>query len=154
MLPRRPAMRFVKICEARLESASDPDQVAITGAAPFRAPRRALGPPQHLLVRLKLGGLNQVFRLIFFPQKTVPNRQHFDLSSEKTPERIFRRADNRLASHVETGIHQHRAPGAMLEGAQQGVEAWILFLVYSLDARGVVDVRHCRYLAPENVGNK
>ena len=37
--------------------------------------------------------------------------------------RVFRRADNRFAAHVETGVNQHGAAGQPVEGFEQAVKA-------------------------------
>src|ERR1043166_5005333 len=52
------------------------------------------------------------------------------------------RADDRLAAHVEGGVHEHGAAGQSLEGREQFVVSGVLFAPHGLDARRVVNVRH------------
>ena len=51
-------------------------------------------------------------------QKAVADDQHLDLGAHEAAERVLRRADDRLAAHVEAGIDQHRAAGLRLERAR------------------------------------
>src|SRR6187399_2619850 len=60
--------------------------------------------------------------LVFLAQEAVADHQNLDLAAHEAAEGILRRADDRLAAHVERGVDQHRAAGARLEGLDQLVE--------------------------------
>ena len=56
--------------------------------------------------------------LIFLPQEAVADGQHLDLGAHEAAEGVLRRADDGLAAHVEAGVDEDRAAGAVLEGAR------------------------------------
>src|SRR5216683_8208432 len=72
--------------------------------------------------------------LVFLAGNAVAGDQEFDVGSHKAAERVFRRADNRLASDIEAGVYQDRTAGALLERREQRVIARVSLLVNGLDA--------------------
>jgi hypothetical protein len=49
--------------------------------------------------------------LLVLAENTISNREEFDPGTHKTGKRVLRRADNRFAAHIETGVHKNRAAG-------------------------------------------
>src|SRR5688500_19477938 len=60
-------------------------------------------------------------RLAILVENAVLEHQNVHFRPHETTIRVFRRADDRLAAHVERGVDQHRASGALLEFLEQGV---------------------------------
>ncbi len=89
--------------------------------------------------------------LRLFPEQTIADRQYLDPRAHETAEGILRRADDGFAPHVEAGVDQHRAAGARLERAEQGVIAGVGLPVDGLDARRVIDVGDRRYVQRGNL---
>src|SRR6516164_4420909 len=56
--------------------------------------------------------------LIFLARDTIAGNQEFDVGSHKAAERVFRGADDRLASDIEARVHQSWAASALLEGRE------------------------------------
>ena len=83
---------------------------------------------------------HQVSILLRLAQDTVSNREKIDLRSHEAAEGVFRRADDRLAAHIEAGVDEHRAAGQRLEAADQRVIARIGLRVHGLDAGRIVDM--------------
>src|SRR5436190_9841420 len=52
----------------------------------------------------------------------VLEHEHVHLGAEEAAQRVLRRADDRLAAHVEARVDHHRAAGALLEAAHQARE--------------------------------
>src|SRR5437899_2764784 len=75
----------------------------------------------HTLIEFKgcLIALLERGVLIFLAQKTTTDGQGLDFGSHEAAKGILRRADNGLASHVEAGIDNHRAPRARAEPVDQ-----------------------------------
>ena len=48
-------------------------------------------------------------------QDAIADNQSFHLRTHEAPERIFRRADDRLAANVEAGVDKHGTPRAPFE---------------------------------------
>src|SRR3954454_22166081 len=65
-------------------------------------------------------------------QQAVSDDEHFDLGTHQTAERVFGRAGNGFAAHIETGVHQHGTAGPFLECAQQRMKSWIRTLMHCL----------------------
>lgn len=82
-----------------------------------------------------------IFGNIFFEQQKILQHQGIHVSRKKTTQRFGRSADNWLASHVETGIHQRRTPGLILECFQQAIKSSVPCGVHRLQARAVIDMR-------------
>jgi hypothetical protein len=55
--------------------------------------------------------LREIRVLLILVQNAIPDREELDLGAHKTGKRVLRRADDRLAAHVETGVHKNRATG-------------------------------------------
>src|SRR5262245_48015484 len=55
-------------------------------------------------------------------------------------------ADDGLAAHVEARVHDHRAAGELAEGLDNVPVKRVCLARDCLNTRGVVDVRHGRYL--------
>src|SRR6185503_5496217 len=60
-------------------------------------------------------------------QEAVADREALDLGSHEAAERVLGRADDRLAAHVEAGVHDHRATGFVLEFIQQQIKFRVRF---------------------------
>src|SRR5579859_175535 len=95
--------------------------------------------------------LAQVRVLILFPQKTVTYRQHLHFTTHETAEGILGGANEGLAADVEAGVYDNRAAGALVKPLQQSVIARVGFLVYSLNARGIIHMRHGWYFATRHI---
>ena len=54
--------------------------------------------------------------LRFFPEKTVTRHQDLNFRAHEASKGVFGRADDRLPSHIETGIHQYRTTSLRLKG--------------------------------------
>ena len=65
--------------------------------------------------------------LVFLSRDTIAGNQEFDVGSHKAAERVFRGADDWLASHVEAGVHEDRATRQVLEFRDQLVIEGIYF---------------------------
>ena len=82
--------------------------------------------------------------LLLLPQEAVADRERLDVGAHEAAERILGGADDRLAAHVEGGVHDDRAARLLLEPADQLPVPGVRLLVHRLDARRIVDVRHRR----------
>src|SRR5689334_11489764 len=60
--------------------------------------------------------------LLRFLQHAIADHEHIELVAHEAAEGIFRRAHDRLAADVETGVDQYGASGQFLEAGQQAVE--------------------------------
>src|SRR5207244_7628539 len=78
--------------------------------------------------------------LLLFLEHAVANDQSLYFAPHEATERVLGRADDGLASHVETGIDQHRAASALLERFEQRMKPRVGLTVDCLDARRIVDV--------------
>src|SRR4051812_9333685 len=118
-------------------SAPSPSAIATTTLAAARA---------RFLIQLELVLIVLLQRRVlrFLAQEAVADRERLDLGAHEAAERVLRAADDRLAAHVEAGVHDDRRAGLALEARDQIVEARVGFLVDGLDACRVVDVRHRR----------
>ena len=58
-------------------------------------------------------------RLLLLPQDMPAEDEHVHIGHHKTAIRIFGRAYDWLAAHVEAGVDQHRATGLLVEACQQ-----------------------------------
>src|SRR5437016_5732126 len=93
------------------------------------SPRRSQTTARIVGARMALVELEGVFVvelqrriLVFLPEEAVADHQHLDLAAHEAAEGVLGRTYDRLAAHVERGVHHHRAAGLGLEGAQQVVE--------------------------------
>src|SRR5215469_14980311 len=89
--------------------------------------------------------------LFRFLQHTIANDQNVQLVAHEAAKGIFRRADDRLAAHVEAGIDQHRATRELFELRQQPMEHRIGAGIDGLYSRGIVDVSNGRDLRTGHV---
>ena len=89
--------------------------------------------------------------LIFLARDTIAGNQEFDVGSHKAAERVFRGADDRLASDIEARVHQSRAAGARLEGGEQRVITRVCLFVNCLDTRRHVDMSNGRDFRADSV---
>ena len=65
-------------------------------------------------------------------QIAISDNQNIEFCSHEAAERVLRCADDRLAAHVETRVHQHGATGLALERLKQGVKLGICPTINSL----------------------
>src|SRR6185295_16488685 len=86
-------------------------------------------------LELVLVALLQSRVLVFLPQEAVADRQALDLGAHEAAERVLGRADDRLAAHVEAGVHDHRAAGLLLVGGNEVVKLRVRFPVHRLHPR-------------------
>src|SRR6266545_1010868 len=84
-----------------------------------KVPRFALVQAELFLPVFSL----QPLRLVLLLEYEIFQRQHVDAGAHETAVRVLGRADNWLAAHVETCVHQHGAPGQPFEFGQQAVDA-------------------------------
>ena len=61
--------------------------------------------------------------LLLLLQHAVADDEGFDIAAHEAAEGVFRGAHDGLAAHVEAGVNQHRAAGALLECAEQLMKA-------------------------------
>ena len=69
-----------------------------------------------------------------FVKKAVADCQGIDRGSHEASPRVFRCAHDRLAAHVEAGIDEDRASGALAEGAEQRMVARVSLAMHRLNA--------------------
>jgi len=89
--------------------------------------------------------------LVFLARDAIADNQEVDVGSHKAAERVFRGADDRLASDIEAGVHQSRAAGARLEGGEQRVITRVCLFVNCLDTRRHVDMSNSRDFRADGV---
>src|SRR5262249_37931849 len=73
---------------------------------------------------------HQIGTLPVFMQNAIADHQHVDLGAHQATEGILRGVRDRLAAHIETGVHQDRAAGLALEGGEEAMEAGIGLAMY------------------------
>src|SRR5712691_7328810 len=83
-------------------------------------------------------------KLLVLAKYTVSDGEHVELRPHEASEGIFRRANDRFAAHVETGVHQHRAASSIAKLAQEAMETGIGLRMHRLNPRRVVDMGHGR----------
>ena len=54
-------------------------------------------------------------KLILLAQEAIADDKDVEVSAHETAKSIIRRADDRLAAHIEARVHQHGASGAIAE---------------------------------------
>jgi len=79
------------------------------------------------------------------------HRKHFDFGAHEAAERILRRADNRLAAHIETGVHHYGTASQVLEFRDERMVTGIGVGVHGLDAGRIIHVRHGRDLGARHM---
>jgi len=90
-------------------------------------------------------------RLVDFHQDAILQHQSIHLGSHETSICIFRRANNRLAAHIERCIYDYRTAGQLVERIDHVVVDRLIFASDGLYARRVIDVSNRRYVAPLNL---
>src|ERR1043166_8121212 len=73
----------------------------------------SIGVERGLVIELEAGILP------LLAQDAIAGDQKLDLRAHEAAERVLGGAHDRLATHVEAGVDQHRAAGARLEGREQ-----------------------------------
>src|SRR5436190_1382732 len=95
---------------------------------------------------LRAGAQSFLKRSAISPASSLDQRvscdEQVDVSLAKAAQCILGTADNRLPPNVEAGIHEHRTPRRLVEGAQQRVVTRIRLWADRLDPRRAIDVRH------------
>ena len=99
--------------------------------------------------RVPLRLLERCRVLLLFHQHVVTDHQAVDVGGGEARVRLLGRADDRLAAHVEAGVHHERAARAFVEALQEPVVDAVAF-VDGLDSRRVVDVGDGGELRPWN----
>src|SRR5207249_9630809 len=134
-LPRRQTEK-----EHEPEPAELPEQPARRITWDVRPPHRgdSVGPkPGQVLLALFGQRLRRTRTL---DRYEVLEDERVDASRSIAPIRFFRRAHDRLASHVEARVHQHRAPGQRVKRFEQTMETRMTRPVDRLHARAEIDV--------------
>src|SRR5271155_1327429 len=86
-----------------------------------------------------------------FIEKAIADCQRIDRGSHKASPRVFGRARDRLATHVEAGVYEDRASCALTEGAEQRMVACVGLAMHGLNARRIINVRDRGNLRPHGV---
>src|SRR5689334_11177721 len=79
-----------------------------------------------------LGALMFIQRRIFLllaNQKTISDHEAVDLGRHETAVGVFDRVDDRLAAHVERGVHNHAAAGPLAEFSKHAVHKRIALAI-------------------------
>src|SRR5262249_45845347 len=99
------------------------------GRGPGRPAQRGARSREAMtgLIRLELVLVDDFERgvLLGFAQHAIANHEQLDLVTHEATERVLRRADDRLAAHVEARVHQRAAAGLLPESGDQRVKARI-----------------------------
>src|SRR5262249_58552865 len=98
---------------------------AASAATPAAAAAPASASDRSRLVRIERVAIieQQVRILLALVQNAVPDHEHVDFASHEAAEGVFGSVGDRLAAHVEAGVHPHRTAGLGFEGAEKGGEA-------------------------------
>src|SRR5215813_9401380 len=83
-------------------------------------------------------------KLLVLAEDTISDGKHVELCPHEASEGIFRRANDRFAAHVETGVHEHRAAGSITKIAQKSMETRIGLGMHRLNSGRIVDMGHVR----------
>src|SRR3954467_982477 len=145
--PSMPARSDVPVTASGVQKLGYEKPATRSAASPRpAATRRAPAMTAAFLIQLELVLIVLLERRVlhFLAQEAVADRERLDLGAHEAAERVLRAADDRLAPHVEAGVHDDGGAGLALEARDQIVEARVGFLVDGLDACRVVDVRHRR----------
>src|SRR5207253_746070 len=89
--------------------------------------------------------------LVLLIQHTSLQHEKVHLSPHKATITVFRRADDRLATHVETGVDDDRTTGLAAKGFDDFPVQRICFFPDGLDPGGVINVRDRGDLGPTHV---
>src|SRR5207253_2666743 len=81
--------------------------------------------------------------LLFLEQHEVLEHEHVHVGGKEAAISIRRRANDRLAAHVEARVDEHRAAGLLVELLDELAVAAVARRIDRLDSRRIIHVRDC-----------
>src|ERR1041385_7055269 len=82
-------------------------------------------------------------RLLFgFFDQEITQQQVIHICAHETEIGLFRRANNRLTTHVERSVNDHRATMLVGKFSDQSVKERLMLFTDCLDTRGIVHMSH------------